>query len=545
MARALVRLVLLLACFGTQAAAAQPLLPESTQLVFGSFRSADNASNWATRLSRRLKAEIDAEPFERDDGTWYRVVTAAVGPAELSRIERLAGAEQLAYWRLLGAEERLAHGGASVVAPRPATPGTPTRSVPPARPAESLRPRPSVAEAPAGEREPVTQMLDVDLGLQSRTFFQEGLDGQSKFHPSLNLTLDYYRSWDDGRQSFTAAPFFRYDVEDDDRTLFDLRELFWTRVGDSWDLHVGVKQVFWGVTEFNHLIDIVNQTDLVDNIDQETKLGQPMVHLSVLRDWGILDFHLLTGFRERTFPGEDGRPRWGIPIDTDGANYDSGAEDTRIDGVVRYSNTVGPLEFGIYHFSGTSRDPLFDLLLKDNGEPLVRPRYPVIDQTGFDGQAIVGDWAFKLEAFSRSGFGHDRYAAATGGFERTLVGFLGTRTDLGLIAEYLWDERDDDAFDTVFEHDIALGTRWALNDVADTTALLGIIWDHDTDETIVKLEASRRLGDTWTLLVEGRAFAGADEPDPDDSLEELLDPDNKLGQFVRDDYLQFEITRYF
>ena len=74
-------------------------------------------------------------------------------------------------------------------------------------------------------------------------------------------------------------------------------------MGDDWDLHLGVKQIFWGVTEFNHLVDIINQTDLVENIDGEDKLGQPMAHLSLVRDWGILDFHLLTGFRERTFPG--------------------------------------------------------------------------------------------------------------------------------------------------------------------------------------------------------------------------------------------------
>ena len=101
--------------------------------------------------------------------------------------------------------------------------------------------------------------------------------------------------------------------------------------------------------------------------------------------------------------------------------------------------------------------------------------------------------------------------------------------------------------DVIAEHAAEFGV--SFDDELHLMVCHGVLhilgWDHETDETIVKLEASRRLGDTWTLLVEGRAFAGADEPDPDDSLEELLDPDNKLGQFVRDDYLQFEITRYF
>ncbi len=392
-----------------------------------------------------------------------------------------------------------------------------------------------------GRGDDVVDLLDIDIGVQSRTFFETGLDGQSRFHPSMSIQADYYRSWDDGRQSFTATPFYRYDAQDSARTNFDLRELYWTRMGDGWEAHVGVKQVFWGVTEFNHLVDIVNQTDLVDSVDQEAKLGQPMLHLSLVRDWGILDFHVLTGFRERTFAGRDGRPRRSVEVDTDGATYASGAEELRMDGVVRYSHTVGPLEYGLYHFSGTSRDPQFDLLQRDNGDFFLRPHYPVIDQTGLDVQAIIGAWAWKLEAISRSGFGN-RYGAVNAGFERTLVGVLGTRTDLGLVAEYLWDERDDRAFNTVFEHDLALGTRWRLNDVGDTEALLGVIWDVETDETIVRLEASRRLGDTWTLLVEGRAFAGADEPEP--GVPDF-DPDNKLGQFQRDDFLQLELTRYF
>ena len=73
-----------------------------------------------------------------------------------------------------------------------------------------------------------------------------------------------------------------------------------------------------------------------------------------------------------------------------------------------------------------------------------------------------------------------------------------------------------------------------------------VVWDVETGGTIVKLEASRRLGETWTLLVEGRAFAGADERagDPAD-FEVIFDPDNKSAAWRDDDYIQLELTRYF
>jgi hypothetical protein len=385
---------------------------------------------------------------------------------------------------------------------------------------------------------------DVDLGVQVRAFPQSGMQGQDRFQPSASLRVAWRRSSDDGQQSFTVTPFARIDEVDDERTHFDLRELFWSRLGDDWEFHLGSRQVFWGVTEFKHLVDIVNQTDLVEDIDGEDKLGQPMAHLSLVRGGGILDLFLLLGFRERTFPGDDGRLRWSVPIDADAARYESGAEDRRVDGAIRWSQDWGPLSYGIHHFSGTSRDPLYELEIDGSGAPRIVPVYPVIDQSGVDAQWVAGDWAFKVEAMSRSGFG-DRFAAFNAGFERTLVGVLGSRADLGLVLEYLYDERGDEAFDTLFERDVAMGTRFTLNDAADTQALAGFIVDRDTHERVFSLEASRRIGDSWLLAVESRIFAGADELDADAPLEDLLLPPERSAPLQRDDYLQLEFTRYF
>ena len=501
------------------------------QLVFGSFQNSRNANNWASRVELLLATPVTVERTQDADGVWYRVVTAVLTDAAAEKIKRVAAANQLRYWNITEANTTVI---ASVTDPQ-----APVRNVPAGRPTESLS---TANVSHTGQRPERFRSVDLDLGLQTRTFFESGRDGQSRFHPALSLQMDYYNSWDNERQSFTATPFYRFDAEDSERTHFDMRELFWSRVGDDWDLHLGARQVFWGVTEFTHLVDIVNKTDLVENVDREEKLGQPMAHLSVIRDWGILDFHLLTGFRERTFPGSDGRLRPVLPVDTDHATYESAAEELRTDGVIRWSHRLGPVEFGLYQFSGTSRDPEFQLVQKPDGEFVLQPHYPVIDQTGLDAQAIFGDWAWKLEAINRSGFG-DRYYALNAGFERTVVGVMGSRTDLGLVVEYLYDERDDEAFNTLFEHDLALGTRWNLNDVNDSQALFGVIWDVETDEYVVKLEASRRLGDTWTLLIEGRAFGGADEPE--NIFDALFNPDTKSAAVQEDDFIQLELTRYF
>lgn len=523
------------------------------RLVFGSFQNTQNAENWANRMRVLLNVDVVVEAGTGSDGReTYRVIATPVDGEAASRVKRIADSRQLSYWRLLDLEPALAEPAAAAEASTPgvaAVAPTPAPELPPpmrapnpqSRPGLSppVRPSETIPADAVGERSTV-QLFDVDIGAQARTFFDEGLDGQSRFHPSVSIQMEYYRAWDDERQSLTFTPFYRYDVEDDERTHFDLREGFWTLVGDDWDLSVGVKQVFWGVTEFNHLVDIVNQTDLVENIDEEEKLGQPMIQLSLVRDWGILDFHVLPGFRERTFAGVDGRPRFYIPVDRDLTLYQSGAGDDRIDGAIRWSHHVGALEFGLYHFSGTSRAPLFDVVTDTDGAQWLRPIYPVVDQTGLDAQAIRGDWAFKLEAITRSSF-PDRYYAFTTGFERTLVGAFGSRADLGLVVEYSYDDRGDTAFDTFYENDLSVASRWAFNDLGDTQALLGVTVDLESSETILSLEASRRLGETWTVLLEGRAFFGAeplDEADP-------FNPANKGASVANDDYIELELTKYF
>ena len=517
-------LALLLAFVGGAAQANQ-----AGQMIFGSFAEQHNAQRWARHVERLVEqpiAVVPADiqvPADTQVSGPYRVASAALSADGYAQLAQHATAHGLEFWRL-----------APAAPARSAASHTPQ----PGRLAAADRARSSQRAVDARERR-----LDFDLGLQSRAYAERGLVGQSHFQPSLSARMELYRSWDQGRQSFTFVPFLRLDAQDDRRTHFDVRELYWARVADDWELRLGVQQVFWGVTEFKHLVDIVNQTDLVENIDGEDKLGQPMAHLSLVRDWGILDVMLMSGFRERTFPGPDGRLRFALPVDNS-AGFESGAGRCRLDAAVRWSHGVGPVEWGIYHFSGTSRAPQLLPGRAADGTARLYPHYPVIEQTGLDAQVLLGDWALKLEAISNSGY-DDRYAAFNAGFERTLVGAFGGRADLGIVVEYMFDERDEDAFDTLFEHDLAVGTRWSLNDPADTQALVGLIWDVQTDEYVFAVEGSPRLGNTWTLMLEGRIFGGAARPDPDALLESLFDADNRSASLQRDDFIQIELTRYF
>jgi len=369
------------------------------------------------------------------------------------------------------------------------------------------------------------------LAAETRVFFEGAqFPGQHGVNGSAALRPELYWAWGEGAQSLLFSPFLRVDQGDSRRSHADVRELLWTTAADTWEFRAGIGRVFWGVAESNHLVDIINQTDLVENLDTEDKLGQPLLNLALVRDWGTLDIFVLPGFRERTLPGKSGRLRTQPRVDTSSAQYDSPAEKQHVDFALRYARTVGNLDFGLAHFRGTSREPRLLAIRTPGGEPVLAPRYDQINQTSVDALYTWQHWLFKLEALHRTGQGRG-FAAAVGGFEYTLVGLFGSACDLGLLAEYHWDERGRRAL-IPFNRDLFAGLRLAVNDAASSSVLAGVVSDLRGEGNFVNVEASRRFGERWTLALEMRVFRDTAPTD--------------LLRFVdQDDYVGLELARYF
>jgi len=328
--------------------------------------------------------------------------------------------------------------------------------------------------------------------------------GQEDHSASFVIKPEYYHEFEDG-SSFTFVPFYRLNSADEERTHFDIRELTFLWLQDDFELRLGVRKVFWGATEILHLVDIINQFDLVENIDFEDKLGQPMANISFSRDWGTLDLFWLPYFRERTFPGKGGRLRSAAVVDVDKAEYESAAEEWHSDWAFRYSHFFGDWDVGISQFTGTSREPTLLSSTNSDGDAIFIPRYEQITQTSLDFSYVTGEWLWKGEALYRAGLGNENYYAWTGGFEYTFTRFLDSQMDLGVIGEWMYDTRQDQATNA-FENDFAGGLRLAFNNAASTEALFGWIQDIDSEARLLFLEASHRFGDNWLLTTEFRAF---------------------------------------
>jgi len=379
---------------------------------------------------------------------------------------------------------------------------------------------------------------------EARYFPEEALfANQEELYASVSAELEYFTELR-GNENFTLTvkPFVRFDQHDDERSHVDIREFMFYYGSGDWEWRVGIGKVFWGVTESQHLVDIINQTDFVEDIDGEDKLGQPMINISWLRDWGTLNFFVMPFFRERTFAGVDGRLRPPVVVDTDNpefltttvvgfgpAQYESDLESGHVDAAIRWNGTIGDYwDAGLYYFNGTSRTPELISSSSING-PVLTPRYNQIHQIGLDVQATFDSWLLKLEAIARSGNPVD-YQATVAGFEYTFFDLF-SGSDLGLLMEYHQDSRGEFS-DAVFQNDIFAGLRLGLNDNQSTELLAGGFFDLDNDASIFRLEASRRLGSNFKASVNAQLF----------DIQENTDPQYFIQQ---DDYIEFSIGYYF
>ncbi|HEY7772302.1 MAG TPA: hypothetical protein VIC26_03920 [Marinagarivorans sp.] len=336
--------------------------------------------------------------------------------------------------------------------------------------------------------------------------------------------LELYWQSENSNNSITAKAFARGDDTDDERSHADIRELVWLYYADTWEVRAGISKVFWGVTESAHRVDIVNQTDAVESPDGEEKLGQPMLQFTRIHDWGTLNAFILPYFRERTLDGPDSYLGMPAPVALDDAQYQSSAEQAHIDWALRYKHSIDIWDVGLSYFAGTDREPLLIPALGAEGEPVLVPYYTQIHQAGIDVQATVGSWLWKLEAIHQSTRDNgldatlravtEDFSALTTGFEYTLIGVAGSQADLGLLGEYHHNSAANNALDPL-QNDLFIGARLTLNDIQNTSLLVGLIQDLDySSSQLGFIEASRRFGDNWVLTLDGRLYASDANQDP-------------------------------
>jgi len=198
------------------------------------------------------------------------------------------------------------------------------------------------------------------------------------------------------------------------------------------------------------------------------------------------------------------------------------------------TESIDEFDVGFSIFDGTSREPILAPGIK-NGNPVLKPYYPLITQYGLDLQYTGESILWKFEAIHRTpnsaASGFDAYSAAVGGFEYTLPTINEAGAELGLLAEYHRDSRGE-ATGVAFQNDLFVGARLALNDEDSTELLAGAFIDLDNSTKSIRLEGSRRIGSGMKINLEAQVFTDVDNTDP-------------LQSFAQDDFIKLELQKFF
>ncbi len=412
------------------------------------------------------------------------------------------------------------------------------------------------------------------------------LEAEFRYFPSKALFAEQERSFysfaiapelrwssENDNHQVTFKPFGRVDSSDGNRTHADIRELFYLYSGTGWQIEAGINKVYWGVAESAHLVDIINQTDVVEAFNGEEKLGQPLIGLGLENDaFGNIDLYVLPYFRERTMTagnepylislkGKDAT----LPIDYDNTQYESSQRDSHVDFAARWAQSFDDLDVAVSAFNGTDREgiPVVSQLI-----PVPNPQDPIgsvekltlyyqqLTQIGLELQYLYDDLALKFEGVSKYQ-NTGNYLSYVAGLEYTFSDAAPFGQDVGILLEYLWNNRKNvniasmshDALNlpqgtlgsnlplpgnylSPFENDIFLGARFNLNNIDSTQFIAGIIYDLETQTHMTTFEGSTRIGDSIRISINAYLFNNVAE-------------DSSFYFSRRDDLIEFKTAWYF
>jgi len=183
--------------------------------------------------------------------------------------------------------------------------------------------------------------------------------------------------------------------------------------------------------------------------------------------------------------------------------FEAESENKNIDVALRYSTAFDVWDLGFSVFHGTRREP--ELILNQETE-LITPFYPLMTHAGMDVQATIDSWILKTELAYQSGKTFKNHTKLVTGFEYSFYDIKSSGIDVGLVGEYLYDGLGETPLN-IFDNDVLLGARIAVNDVQSTEALIAYSIDLESTNQFFTAEIGRRIGQDYKLTLEATTFA--------------------------------------
>ena len=225
-------------------------------------------------------------------------------------------------------------------------------------------------------------------------------------------------------------------------------------------------------------------------ISSDNKLGAPSISIETYLGSGELQYWYIPRFRERTFNDVNAHPGFGMFVSP--AQYANVKGSKASDQALRYANSIGDIDYALSIFDGTAREPLF--IVQELEQPTIVPYYERTRSVGLELQYTGESILYKVEGLTGIQSEKD-FDAVVLGAEKTVYTIFETQWDMGVLFEYQYDDRAQALIDRM----IVSGVRLTANDEFDTNFLILYTVDDAFSQSLLGLEASRRLRNGMTL----------------------------------------------
>jgi hypothetical protein len=363
-----------------------------------------------------------------------------------------------------------------------------------------------------------------------------------------------------GRLEEKTRFYGRLDHYDQRRSTLVFEEAWLQLALERLRLRAGVDLVNWTATEAFHPADVINARNLDSDLENYEKVGEPMASLQVrLFENTTVQLMFMPHRTAPLFASPASRLSFAPGVDLRGSrrllDRDGQTTDSRWgpQAALALRQVLGNADLTVHALEHLDRSQPLVRLDPQTFSPLLI--FQTVRQLGGTYQQAVGPIILKLEGAYRrfvaareplpglplgpyplDSSGQPDHSQLAVGLEYGVPHAGGSESTFLLEGQALLGI-DDSALRSalsVFQRDVRIGYRFALNDELGKELMLGAIFDTErSGESLVMLNYLQRLGETWTLRAGLRLFnARASAPGP-------------LAVLRTSDHVRLALTRHF
>lgn len=348
----------------------------------------------------------------------------------------------------------------------------------------------------------IFDFIDLDLATTSRYYYvaAEG-DSNNKYSKGFKAEAKFNYKYENIR--FNGLAFTNWDSTDDSRSYSNIRQANIYVNNNNFTFGLGVDTFFWGVSESINVVNVLNQSDIMESLDGKVKYGQTFVSINTRFSNGDFSFYYLPLFQEQSFPE---RPSYGLAISKNAVfEHDKKRGGIAARGLFYFDR----LEFALSYFKGTRRSAL--LARHATEMAVLTPYYIQTVNYLVDGVYIAEDFTLKFEAKT----GLEQNAGFTTfnlGIEYPSYAFSKLVEEVIFIAEYAFDDRKLSA-ETHGQNDIFLGGKFNFGYSEQGNVRFLYSYDFDYRSQYAELSYEYRLNDYFRFKAKALKVLSAPERD--------------------------------